>query len=432
MWRVGYRLFLWLVFPWVLARLWWRGRAEPGYREAIGERFGFYRERPAKPVIWLHAVSLGETRAVEPLVRALRARHPECELLITQMTATGREAAQQLFGKDARIAWLPYDYPSAARRFLRHFRPRLGILMETEIWFNLVRECAREGVPLVLANARMSEKSARGYVAVEPLVRASLAGIDAVGSQTAADAARLHALGAQAVEVTGNLKFDATPPPGTEELAARLRGWFGQRRVFLAASTREGEEELLLDALEQNALGDALTLIVPRHPQRFDAVAQLLAGRGLKFARRSAGTPVPSDCDFVLGDSMGEMEAYYAACDVALVGGSLMAWGGQNLIEACAAGAPVLIGPHTYNFAQAAQSAIAAGAALRVRDAGEAVRQARALLQDPPLRSRMSQAGTAFCAAHRGATERTLALCEQVLVSAPLSKGAEAPRRGDD
>ncbi len=415
MWRAGYRLLLWFAFPFVLGRLWWRGRHEPAYRRNIAERFGFYPTRPARPVIWLHAVSVGETRAAEPLLRALRARHPDCDLLITQMTATGREAAQQLFGGALLVAWLPYDYPSAVRRFLRSFRPRLGILMETEIWFHLVGECQRSGVPVLLANARMSAKSARGYSAVAPLVRVALGGLSAVAAQTTEDAERLRSLGARTVEVTGNLKFDAAPSAGSESLAAQFRHGFGSRAVLLAASTREGEEELLLDALEQNALRNAILVIVPRHPQRFDTVAQLLVSRGLKFVRRSANTPLDADCGIVLGDSMGEMAAYYRACDAAFVGGSLLPYGGQNLIEACAAGVPVLIGPYTYNFAQAADSAIAAGAAVRVNGAEEVIRLARSILHDAGLRERMGKAGVAFCAAHRGATERTLAICERLL-----------------
>lgn len=416
MWQVGYRLLLWLAFPWVVARLWWRGRAEPGYRQKVGERFGFYGAPPAKPVIWLHAVSVGETRAAEPLVRALRMRHPECELLLTQMTATGRETAQQVYGDDVRVAWLAYDYPFAVRRFLRHFRPRLGILMETEIWFNLVRECERAGVPLMLANARLSEKSARGYAMVAPLARAALSRLNVVAVQSEEDADRLRSLGARSVEVIGNLKFDVSQPSGTDVLAAQFRRWFGVRRAFLAASTREGEEELLLEAIEKNPLGDATLVIVPRHPQRFDAVAQMLAARGLKFGRRSSNAPIEPGCDIVLGDSMGELAAYYRACEVALIGGSLLPYGGQNLIEACAAGVPVLLGPYTYNFAQAAESAVAAGAAVRVLDAGDAVRRARMLLQDPARRERMGKAGLAFCAEHRGATERTLAICERLLL----------------
>src|SRR6266850_559935 len=220
MWRAAYRLLLWLALPWLLARLWWRGRREPRYRESPGERFGFYRGAVPKPVIWLHAVSLGETRAAEPLLRALRERHPECDLLITQMTATGREAASQLLGGSAHVAWLAYDYPSAVRRFLRHFKPRLGILMETEIWFHLVAECQRSRVPLMLANARMSAKSERGYAMVGPLVRDALGGLGAVAAQTAEDADRLRSLGAPQVEVTGNLKFDVEPAAGSESLAA--------------------------------------------------------------------------------------------------------------------------------------------------------------------------------------------------------------------
>jgi len=370
---------------------------------------------PKRPVIWLHAVSVGETRAAEPLLNALRSRHPDCDLLITQMTATGREAARQLFGGGVHVAWLPYDYPSAVRRFLRNFRPRLGILMETEIWFHLLGECRRAGVPLLLANARMSAKSARGYATVGPLVRVALGGLSAVAAQTTEDAERLRSLGAPAVEVTGNLKFDADPSAASESLAAQFRHGFGSRAVLLAASTREGEEELLLDALKQNALGDAILVIVPRHPQRFDKVAQVLASRGLRFIRRSANTLLDADCGIVLGDSMGEMAAYYRACDVAFVGGSLLAYGGQNLIEACAAGVPVLIGPYTYNFAQAAESAVAAGAAMRVKGAEDAIQMARSILQDAGLRERMGKAGVAFCAAHRGATERTLAICKRLL-----------------
>jgi 3-deoxy-D-manno-octulosonic-acid transferase len=424
MWRAGYRLLLWLAFPWVLARLWWRSRSEPGYGRSVGERFGFYGERPSRPVLWLHAVSVGETRAAEPLARALLARHPGCELLVTQMTATGRETAAAVFGPDARLAYLPYDYPFAVRRFLRHFQPRIGLLLETEVWFNLVRECEAADVPLLLVNARMSEKSRRAYAAAAPLAHEAFARLRGVAAQTAEDAARLRALGAADVAVTGNLKFDVVAPAGTAGLAAELRARFGARRVLLAASTREGEEDLLIDALEANSIGDALTVVVPRHPQRFDEVAQLLARRGLAFVRRSAGGPVPPGCRFFLGDSMGEMAAYYGACDVALVGGSLLPYGGQNLIEACAAGIPVMFGPHTYNFAQAAEAAVAAGAALRVATPEQAAVEARALLQDPARCARMGQAGLRFCAEHRGAAARTLALIESVI------EGGRAPGAG--
>ena len=419
MWEWGYTLVLWAALPFVLARLFWRGRSELGYRRHIAERFGKYRARQHKPVIWVHAVSVGETRAAEPLVRLLAARHPECEILITQMTATGRDTAERLFGGVATLAYLPYDYPFAVKRFLAHFRPRLGVLIETEIWFNLVHACAGSGVPLLLANARMSEKSVRGYETVGPLTQAALGRLSAVAAQTRADAERLAKLGAKAVEVTGNLKFDVAAPAEASALGAELRRRYGLRNVFLAASTREGEEALLLDALAGQPLGPALVVIVPRHPQRFAEVARLLERRGIAFVRRSDAAVVPASCDYVLGDSLGEMAAYYASCDLALIGGSLLPYGAQNLIEACASGVPVLVGPSTYNFTQAAAEAVQCGAALSVASAVEAVAAARRLLADEPARKAMSIAGLAFCAAHRGASERTAAICERLLTVPP-------------
>ena len=414
-WRLGYRLLLWLLFPWVLMHLWWRGRRQPGYRRHILERFGWYQARPGRPVIWLHAVSVGETRAAEPLLRALAARYPAHELLLTQMTPTGRETAQQLFGGMATIVYLPYDYRGAVARFLARFRPRLGILMETEIWFHLVECCARQGVPLLLANARLSEKSARGYELVAPLTRAALRGLAAVSAQTREDAERLARLGARGVEVTGNLKFDVVVAPQLLVLGAELKQRIGQRPVLLAASTREGEEELVLDALSRIGVETLLLLLVPRHPQRFDEVAVLLAKRNLSYQRRSDNRALPPDCRVLLGDSMGEMAAYYAACDLAFIGGSLLPYGGQNLIEACAVGRPLLFGRHMYNFAEASRLAVAAGAAIEVADATMLGKLAGELLGDQTTLARMSQAALAFSRAHQGATARNLALCERLL-----------------
>ncbi len=417
MWRSLYALVLWLALPVVLARLWWRARRESGYREALAQRFGVYgsdEERPARPLIWLHAVSLGETRAAAPLFERLRALHPECDFLVTHMTATGREAAGQLFGGKARLAWLPYDYGFAAKRFVRHFRPALGILLETEVWFNLVRGCREAGVPLLLANARLSDKSLRGYETVAPLAREAFGALSAVAAQSDQDARRIAQLGAKAIEVTGNLKFDVRPSAETERLARQFRESYRGRRVFLAASTRAGEEEALLEALEENSF-PALVVIVPRHPDRFAEVETLLSRAGVAYVRRSSGTAVPDDCRFVLGDSLGEMAAYYAAADVAFVGGSLLAYGGQNLIEACAAGVPVLIGPFTYNFAEAAQAALAEGAAERVADARQLAACARLLLEDERRRAAMGSAGRAFCDKHRGATERVAAIADRLL-----------------
>jgi 3-deoxy-D-manno-octulosonic-acid transferase len=414
-WRLAYRLLLWLLLPWVLFHLWSRGRRQPAYRENVSERFGWYPGQAERPVIWLHAVSVGETRAAEPLVRALATRYPGHELLLTQMTPTGREAAQQLYGGMATIAYLPYDYPGAVARFLERFKPRLGILMETEIWFNLVESCARQGIPLFLANARLSEKSARGYAWVAPLARAALSSLAAVSAQTREDAERLEHLGARDVEVTGNLKFDVVVPPQLLALGAQLKRWIGQRPVLLAASTRQGEEELVLDACSRMRTEGLLLLLVPRHPQRFDEVAALLSKRKLSYLRRSRQRALPPDCQVLLGDSMGEMPAYYAACDLAFIGGSLLPYGGQNLIEACAVGRPLLFGRHMFNFAEASRLAVAAGAAIEVADAATLAEQAGALLADPVARARMAQAALAFNRAHQGATACNLAICERLL-----------------
>ena len=415
--RAVYAAVLWLLLPWLFVRLWWRGRKEPLYRTAVAERFGRYAKAPAsgRPVIWLHAVSLGETRAAQPLFQRLAQAFPGYDFVLTQMTASGREAAQQLFGDRARLAWLPYDYGFAVRGFMERFRPSLGILIETEVWFTLARICKKAGVPLLLANARLSEKSARGYETVGPLAREAFASLAAVAAQTEEDAVRLRRLGACGVTVTGNIKFDRVASPGAEATGRAFKRAWGERPVFLAASTREGEEELLLEALGKQPL-PAVTLIVPRHPQRFDEVAALLERRGWAYARRSANRPLAADCRFILGDSLGEMAAYYAAADVAYVGGSLLAYGGQNLIEACAAGAPVLVGPYTYNFEQAAEQAIAGGAARRVADVTVLLQEAARLLADAQARRAMGEAGRAFCARHRGATERVATIVEGLLV----------------
>jgi 3-deoxy-D-manno-octulosonic-acid transferase len=416
MMRFVYNAMLWLALPWVVLRLWWRGRREPGYRLHVAERFGRYAFKPDKPVIWLHAVSVGEARAAEPFVRALALRYPGHQLVVTQMTATGRATAEQLFAGVAHCCYLPYDYPFAVARFLAHFRPRLGILMETEIWFNLIRGCREKQLPLLLANARLSEKSARAYALVASLVREALQGLSAVAAQSEADADRLRALGAGELEVTGNLKFDVTVPQAMRLLGAELRQRFGVARpVLLAASTREGEEALLLDALRRHPVADLLTLIVPRHPQRFGEVSALLKARGQSLVLRSENRAVPPDCAFVLGDSMGEMAAYFGACDVAFVGGSLLPYGGQNFIEACALGVPVLLGPHTYNFAKAGEDAVAAGAALTVADAEALVSRVKALLSERESRAAMAAAGRRFSAAHQGATGRLMGIVARLL-----------------
>lgn len=410
--RFTYTLLLHAALPYVLVRLAWRALRQPAYLEHVAERFGWCRgAASAQPVIWVHAVSVGETRAAEPLIRALRVKYPQHRILLTHMTPTGRDAGESLFGDTVLRCYLPYDYPGAVARFLGHFRPAAGVLMETELWPNLIHVCRLRGTPLYLANARLSEKSFARYRRFAALARTSLNELTAIAAQTPDDARRFAALGAGNITVTGNFKFDIDPSPAQIELGRAWRaGWGAGRPVLLAASTRDGEEALLLDVLEGIAARDLLLVIVPRHPQRFDEVAALLEHRGLTYQRRSADAAIASQTRVLLGDSMGEMFAYYAACDVAFVGGSLLPFGGQNLIEACAAGTPVMIGPHTYNFADAAQSAVEAGAAIRVADARELAHAARRLLADRAEAARVGAAGLRFAAAHRGATQRVLEL----------------------
>ncbi len=411
-----YNAGLWLLLPLVLLHLLRRAFRQPEYLRHVGERFGFYPTASSKPVIWLHTVSVGETRAAASLVQRLRTAYPGHQLLLTHTTPTGRAASEQLFGDDVLRVYLPYDYPFAVARFLRQFRPVLGVLMETEIWFNLITRCRDTGTPVLLLNARLSEKSAAGYARFPNLTRACLEGLSAIAAQTDADAARLAKLGAPAVSIMGNLKFDIEPPQGMLALGAELRALFGrERKVFLAASTRDGEEALLLDALASCTVPGLLTVIVPRHPQRFDDVAAMVAKRGLRLQRRSEGRAVSPGTQIVLGDSMGEMFAYYAACDIAFIGGSLLPLGGQNLIEACAVGKPVLIGMHTYNFAQASEEAVQAGAALRLHSAGELSGHLQRLFTQPEEMQAMSQAGLQFVAAHRGATDAALKIIRQHL-----------------
>ena len=335
--RFAYGLLLYLALPFVLLRLGWRARRQPQYAQHMGERFGFYHgDSVPQPLIWLHAVSVGETRAAEPLVQALRTKYPGHQILLTHMTPTGRDAGLSLFGNDVRRCYLPYDYSGAVRRFLDHFRPQIGLLMETEIWPNLVHTCKARGVPLHLVNARLSEKSFANYQRMHALIADTFGKLTAVAAQTAADAQRFTALGAQHVSVFGNLKFDVEPPPALLAEGARLRANMGKRQVLLAASTRDGEEQLLIEhqchAIKE--LPNLLLVMVPRHPQRFDEVAALLDKHGVRYQRRSENAAIRAGTQVLLGDSMGEMFAYYAACDVAFIGGSLLPFGGQNLIEA--------------------------------------------------------------------------------------------------
>jgi 3-deoxy-D-manno-octulosonic-acid transferase len=426
--RLFYSFMWWLAMPLVLGRLWWRGRKEPGYRRHLGERFGYYGPKPGpdqllRRTIMVHAVSVGETRAAEPLVEALLRAWPDCRILLTHMTPTGRATGSALFGKHgARVvqSFLPYDTGFMVGRFLRHFEPAACILMETEVWPNLIAGCAAHGVPVALVNARLSERSLRRGQRFGGLMMEAARGITLAAAQTELDAARIASLGAPRVAVTGSIKFAVVPPEAALQPGAGLRARFAQRPVLLCASTREGEEALILDAWRALAANVAdkppgmLLLLVPRHPQRFDEVARMIEERGLSVARRSA-LPDRVDTEVLLGDSMGEMFAYYAACDCAFIGGSLLPLGGQNLIEACAVGKPVLVGEHTFNFLQATDEAVEAGAALRVPDAHALMRAAARLLCDAAARTRMGDQALAFAGRHRGATVRTVELLRQLI-----------------
>jgi 3-deoxy-D-manno-octulosonic-acid transferase len=425
--RAVYRAAWRLIAPLAVLRLLIRSRRERGYREHIGERFGFGAGRVPEddtPLVWVHAVSVGETRAAQPLVDALLAARPDARILLTHMTPGGRAAGEQLFGARVLRCYLPYDMPHAVRRFLRAWRPSLGLVMETEVWPTLIDECKRADVPLVLTNARMSARSFKRAAKFGAHAREVFGGFTRVLAQSPSDAERLSTLGARNVSVLGNLKFDMASPP---EVVARGRDWrraIGARPVWVAASTREGEEELVLQAFAALGVEDALLILVPRHPQRFDEVAALVERRNLKLERRSRWAPaasqasaaamhagvraLPQDVNVLLGDSMGEMGAYYAAADLAFIGGSLLPLGGQNLIEACAVGVPVLIGPHVFNFTQATADAVAAGAALQVQDPADLARALRGLFNDKPRRVAMGAAAAAFAARHRGATARTV------------------------
>ncbi len=447
-----YGTFTRLVQPLVRRKLRRRAVAEPGYAVAVEERFGQYDDAlTGTDWCWVHAVSLGETRAAGILIDELRRQYPGLPILLTHGTATGREEGAKLLEEGDLQVWQPWDTPEAVASFLNRFRPRIGILMETEVWPELTAACAERGIPLVLANARLNEKSLASAERLGWLSRPAYSSLAAVWAQTEADAHRLVSLGAKVEGVFGNLKFDATPDVRQLGQAQMLRTQL-PKPVVVFASSRDGEEAALLEVLRHHwtvaptmpedgplkrnprlpalRIADVQWMIVPRHPQRFDEVAALIESHGFAVARRSAAG-APKDNEIWLGDSLGEMALYYGLADVALLGGSFEPLGGQNLIEAAACGCPIIMGPSTFNFAEAAERSLAAGASLRVSDIEAAIATALTLVADADRRDAMGQAAQSFAASNRGATERTaaaiLALALRTVPAAPVEEAEPQP-----
>ena len=413
--RALFSALAWAAQPLLRRKLRRRALAEPGYAEAMPERFGHYQpptlgQDGRGQWVWIHAVSLGEARAAGILVKALREQLPDMRLLLTQSTATGRAEGQKLLREGDVQVWLPWDTLGATNRFIEQFRPAVGVLMETEIWPNLIAGCANAGIPLALANARLNAKSEAGALKLKPISRAAYGALAAVWAQTEDDARRLRNVGAHVGAVLGNLKFDVEPDAVQMAHAAQWSAAL-PKPVLLFASSREGEEALFMDALK--SLGDRAAavqwLIVPRHPQRFDEVAQLLTNKGFVVSRRTQWQELPPVPDGAvwLGDSLGEMALYYGLSSAAFMGGSFAPLGGQNLIEALACGCPVLLGPHTFNFSQASEEAVKAGAALRVADMNSALSEALALVADPERLNAARQSGKQMMQSNRGAAAAT-------------------------
>ena len=403
--RILYCLLIYALLPLTVFKLLWRSRKEPAYLHHWAERYGYYVTRPSAPILWLHCVSVGETRAAQPLVESLLAHYPHHQILITYTTPTGRATGNTLFSNRVLSAYLPYDTPFAVQRFLHHFQPALGALLETELWPNLIHACHRNHIPLMLINARLSPRSLRRYQHIRWLMCPSLRALSIIAAQSKADAERFTALGALEVQVMGNMKSDVIAPSVDVVAGNAMRVQLARSKVWLAASTRVGEEKLIIDAWA-SLKKPPLLILVPRHPERFVAVADLLDARGIRFVRRSqlGDAPLENDCQVLLGDSMGEMFRYMVAADIVLMGGSLLPFGGQNLLEALVLAKPVLIGEHTFNFADISVAAIQAGAARSV-NIGNLATTVQELLADDHLCLRMSQAALILSAQRRGATQ---------------------------
>ena len=415
-----YTLILYLALPFIFLRLLWRSRKNPDYRNGWSERLGLCQLQGVEGAIWILAVSVGESQAAEPLVRLLQTEYPSRPILMTTTTPTGAAHVRKLYDDSVVHCYFPLDYPFAVRGFLGQVRPALLLMMETEIWPNLLVECERREIPTLLANARLSEKSAKSYARFETFTREVFSSIGQIAAQADADANRFIGLGADVnrVAVTGSLKFDLRIPASLFEQAESLRRMLGtERPVWIAASTREGEEEYILEAFAEvkKQLPNALLMLVPRHPERFDMVAALCQREGFSLIRRSNGGECSAETEVFLGDTMGELSLFLAAADVAFVGGSLVKCGGHNVLEASALGLPVAFGPHMFNFSTISRLLLSEGAAVQVEDAAMLGRTIGHWLQDADERNRVGEAGRLAVERNRGARERLFALVEKMV-----------------
>jgi len=418
--RYLYTLAMYLVTPLMVLRLLARGVRSRPYHRRWPERFGFFDAPGFSGSLWIHAVSVGEVNAAEPLIKALRRDYPNAPLVITTVTPTGTARVHQLFGDSVFHVYLPYDLPFAVSRFLRQVRPRLALIVETEIWPNLYFACRNRGIPLMIVNARLSERSMRGYKPLRGMVRSALRCVRKIAAQSRTDAARYRLLGAdpQQIVVTGNMKFDMPIPQGVVTDGAAMREHWGPRRpVWMAASTHEGEELTVLEAHLQvlKRLPDALLLLAPRHPERFRMVEQSVRSLGFTVATHSAnGVPLPSHQVFVI-DAMGQLMPFFSAAEVAFVGGSLVPIGGHNVLEPAALSTPVLVGPHTFNFEEITRSLLLQGGAERVAGNEQLGHDVLELLRDPAKRERMGRAAQQVFDRERGAVQRIMQMIDAVL-----------------
>jgi 3-deoxy-D-manno-octulosonic-acid transferase len=406
-----YTLLFYLAMPLVLARLYWRGQSNPDYRRRWRERFGFCHSLSDMGCICVHGVSVGEVRAALPLLKALQKRYPKQPLLVTTTTPTGSRQVIASLDNQVQHVYLPFDLPGSVRRFVTRAKPQLVIIMETELWPNLFYHCARAKIPLIVANARLSEQSAQRYRQVAGLTHQLLGCTSLIAAQTKADAIRFRQLGAPHVQVMGSLKYEMILPDNLPEQGCALRRLLGKERpIWIAASTHAGEEVSILEAFRilQRALPKTLLLWVPRHPERFKPVAKLCQQHGLKVIKRSENRPCDSANQVFLGDSMGELLLFYAAADVAFVGGSLVPIGGHNVLEPALLGLPLVFGPHMFHFLEASRQLLKAQTAWQVTDAQELARVVEYLLRDPTIKQALGQRSIAVVTSQRGALQKLL------------------------